>query len=93
MNENQIFGKCDAEFECGDALESHKKQSRENICKCNICDYKTTTEKGLYIHKGSKHKEDKSTLKYLCGKCNMTFDIKSNLDKHVKTMHVSILTF
>ena len=25
--------------------------------ECNDCEYKTTTEKGLNIHKGAKHKK------------------------------------
>ena len=93
MKKNNICGNCDRDFECEDALETHRKQHHENTHECNICDYKTTTEKGLNIHKGSKHKEEKSTLKYSCGKCNLTFASRGILDKHVKTMHVSILTF
>ena len=48
------------EFECErdelDALETQRELFHE--FKCNTCDYKTTTQKGLNIHKGSKHKND-----------------------------------
>ena len=93
IKENHICGKCDRDFECEDALEKHSTQHHESTYGCNICDYKTSTEKGLNIHKGSKHKEEKSNLKYSCGKCNLTFANRGILDKHLKAMHISILTF
>ena len=93
IKENHICGKSDRDFECEDALEKHRTQHHESTYECNICDYKTSTEKGLNIHKVSKHKEEKSNLKYSCGKCNLTYANRGILDKHLKAMHISILTF
>ena len=55
-NENHICDKCDADFDEGDALEMHEELYHENEYKCNICEYETTTQRGVNIHKGSKHK-------------------------------------
>ena len=89
---------CD-EFECEwdeiDALDTHKELFHE--FKCNNCDYKTTTQKGLNIHRGTKHKNDvevqavKET--YTCDKCWLTFSSKETLNKHKRGMHKATLTF
>ena len=65
--------------------------------KCNICDYETTTQKCLSIHRGTKHKngvdvkEVKETFK--CDTCWLTFSSKETLTKHKKGMHTAKLTF
>ena len=56
-NEYDICDKCDADFDEEDALETHKELYHENEYKCNICDYVTTTQTGVNIHKGAKHKQ------------------------------------
>ena len=87
---------CD-EFECewdeNDAMETHKELFHE--FKCTICDFKTTTEKGLNIHRGAKHKTglQVQSVKEICDKCSLTFASKETLMKHKSGMHTATLTF
>ena len=91
---------CD-EFECEwneiDALETHKELFHE--FQCSNCDYKTTTQKGLNIHRGTKHKNDavaalqEAKEKSTCDKCWLTFSSKETLNKHKSEMHTPTLTF
>ena len=54
---NRICGKCDADFDAEDDLEMPRELYHANEYACNICDYATTTKRGLNIHKGTKHKD------------------------------------
>ena len=56
-NENVRCDKCDVVFEEEDALATHKELYHEKEFLCEICDFETSTQRGLNIHKGTKHKE------------------------------------
>ena len=59
---------CEDNFSCDDFLREHKESvhvsnlDEELIFKCDLCDYKSKSRKGVNIHKGSKHKNFTSAL-------------------------------
>ena len=90
IESNHGYLSCDIcdEFECEwdeiDSLETHKELFHE--FKCNICDYKTTTQKSLNIHRGTKHKNcivvEAVKETYTCDICKLTFSSSETLNKH-----------
>ena len=44
---------------CDDETQENPEESRKEF-KCDLCMYETTSQKGLNIHKGAKHKKVKA---------------------------------
>ena len=57
---------CDVSFESGDNLKEHKEKCHASYTNedlkfsCEFCNYKSKSQKGVNIHKGSKHKNAQS---------------------------------
>ena len=95
---------CGIDFEEEDALKTHKEivhqsnildagfEEEVNDKRCDECDFGSTTEKGLKIHKGMKHKQTLNET-YSCDKCKRFFADNIQLEEHKKTMHRAFLTF
>ena len=45
-----------------DAKDYETPQTEDLKFKCDVCNYETTTQKGVNIHKGAKHKQKKSEI-------------------------------
>ena len=57
QKENFRCDKCDVDFEENDTLATHRELYHQLEYQCDFCDYETSTQRGLNIHKGTKHKE------------------------------------
>ena len=57
QNENFRCDKCDVAFEKEDKFATHKDLYHQMEFQCNFCNHETSTQRGLNVRKGAKHKE------------------------------------
>jgi hypothetical protein len=65
----------------------HKPNSKENIFKCDKCQYESNLKTNLTRHKRScTSKETKNDIPFVCNICFKSFTLKTNLTRH-KILH------
>ena len=78
-----MCSKCDYKARQKLSLDAHLvKHSQEKPFKCDICDFATTSQVYLQIHKKVAHSIDKP---YKCKSCEKSFIKEQGLIKHIRT--------
>ena len=70
---------------CGKAFTGKKRGKNTRQLTCNICPFKTTTEKKLEKHRLGSHSEVATRVR--CLTCNDTFSTVKILKKHILGIH------
>ena len=71
-------------------LSKSKRSPQEGVrYYCDKCDYSTTRQHSLKIHKGSKH-EGLDEVRYYCDKCNYSTTRQHSLKIHKRLQNINL---
>ena len=80
--------KCEKAYSDKNALEYHEKKHENIKFTCNLCGVQFSSDRSLMKHSELKHGEKSQASEYRCEKCDTSFSIKSNYNRHNREKNI-----